>query len=550
MRSKWHLFLLVGLALLLLSFTIGCSQSQVVETPPPPTLAPDKLTSTPKSELEKDYQQHFEQGNVYLNEKQWYEAVAEYTKAIELNPEFAEAYAYRALARFRQLEYNLAAGNEYNFVVADCEKAVELNPLVKLDIALAKAYVRRGDYYFEHALSDPDYDKAIADYTMAMKLDPLIKCRRPHDIYAEMAEDSLIWQKYDESITYFTKAMELDPNNTAYYNTRLAEAYHGRGMNHYEYSTDREKAIADYTQAIELDPTNADYYLSRGFVYDEWAYYYYDHGRSSEQRDCNTKAIADYTKAIELKPEVANLYYFRGRCYADNGDYARAIADYSSAIELGELGDLIANVYWARAHAYDNLDNNEKALTDYRKALELSEDDWTKEQILKDIEKLESKYVIKDLAYIKISAGGYTDDADPESDGISLRITFYDSKSEGIIFQGIPVTVTIKLYGYKYIYIAGSSFPDMEKRELVYQEQTTLDHSIGGLVTSKQLYEWEQEHNTTLDLSSTEIKIPFENMMVDQSKYYQYGTIEVTIATPKQGSFQAMQDLVRLYPED
>ena len=564
-RIRYYSILAIVTLLLLISSFIGCGQSQSqipqedskagIAQSGEENISSPSTTSIPTDEVVT----HFEQGNTYLEQDEYYEAIAEYTKAIELNPNFAEAYANRALASFSQKEYSLAAGNEYGFVIADYEKAIELNPIVNINVVLARAYVYRGDYYFEHALSDLDYEKAIADYTMAMKIDSLIKCRRPHDIYVDMAEDSLTRQKYDEAITYLTKAMELDPQNTEYYNTRLAEAYHGRGVNYYEYSTDREKAIADYTKAIELDPTNTDYYLSRAFVYDEWAYYYYDHGHSSEQRDCTNKAIADYTKVIELEPGVANYYYFRGRCYADNDDYATAITDYSRAIELGELGDLIANVYWARAHAYDNLDNNGGALTDYRKALELSEDEWTKEQILEDIEKLESKYVIPDLAYIRISVGSYTDDADPEADGITLNISFYDSRSEGIIFQGIPVTATINVYGYKYAgSMEGYLFPDMEKRELVYQEQATQDHSVTignsqSIVTTRQIYErvteWEQENNTTLDLSSTETKIPFEDMMIDQNMYYKFGDIEVTVVTPKQGRFQATQSLVRLYTE-
>ena len=236
--------LLVGLVLL-----TACSApaSAPPTTPPAPTQQVPPPDTTPTATPADESKVHFEQGNVYLNEKQWYEAIAEYTKAIELNPEFAEAYASRAVARLEQLEYNLAGGNEYNFVIADCEKAIELNPLLKLNSALAIAYVRRGDYYFEHALSEADYDKAIDDYTMAIKIDPLIKSRMPVDVYIEQAEDYLYYANYEKAIVYFSKAIELDSGNTRYYYTQLAEAYYGRGMNHYKYSADRDKAIADYT---------------------------------------------------------------------------------------------------------------------------------------------------------------------------------------------------------------------------------------------------------------------------------------------------------------
>ena len=143
---------------------------------------------------------------------------------------------------------------------------------------------------------------------------------------------------------------------------------------------------------------------------------------------------------------------------------------------------------------------------------------------------------LEDLAYIKILASGYSDDADPESDGVSLEITFYDSKSEPITFRDITVTVTVELYGYREIF---DTF-DHEKMELVHQQQVTIDHSVMTGRTAE----------GALQIIREDIKIPFENISVDQKRYYRYGTVEVTVATPKQGSFQAVQDLVRLYPED
>ncbi len=134
----------------------------------------------------------------------------------------------------------------------------------------------------------------------------------------------------------------------------------------------------------------------------------------------------------------------------------------------------------------------------------------------------EEKQVIKDLAYILISAGSYTDDADPEPEGISLRINFYDSKSERITFKNIPVTVTIELYGYRdSLWLLKG-----EKGELVYHEQITIDYS------------------------NENIRRPFEEIAVDQNKYDDYGTMGVTVTIPEQGSFQDRSSPVCLYSEE
>jgi tetratricopeptide (TPR) repeat protein len=70
------------------------------------------------------------------------------------------------------------------------------------------------------------------------------------------------------------------------------------------------------------------------------------------------KAIADYTKAIELDPAYAVAYNNRGIVYHDQGELDKAIADVTKLIELDP----------AYARAYNN---EEKAKADFTKAKEL-----------------------------------------------------------------------------------------------------------------------------------------------------------------------------------
>ena len=122
----------------------------------------------------------------------------------------------------------------------------------------------------------------------------------------------------------------------------------------------------------------------------------------------------------------------------------------------------------------------------------------------------EEEQVIKDLAYIKIFASGYTDDADPEYDGISARIIFYDSKSERITFENIPLTVTIELYGYYDGWKGDDAFFKGVGRKLIYEEQFTVDHS--------EL------------LLGAEIRIPFEAIEPGYSE--KTGGLKGTVTTP------------------
>jgi TPR repeat len=80
--------------------------------------------------------------------------------------------------------------------------------------------------------------------------------------------------------------------------------------------------VAPTSQAITPpgSATGAEFYLQRGEDFS-----------SVHQYD---RAIADYTTAIQLKPDYAEAYNDRGFAYYLNGHVERAIADYTRAIEL------------------------------------------------------------------------------------------------------------------------------------------------------------------------------------------------------------------------
>jgi tetratricopeptide (TPR) repeat protein len=96
------------------------------------------------------------------------EAIADYTKVIEINPNLAEAYckrgdAYRnqrklsqTLSNFLKVKTNsndAIQDDQYQAAIADYTKAIEINP------SFAAAYHNRGDAYF----MIKEYDKAWAD---------------------------------------------------------------------------------------------------------------------------------------------------------------------------------------------------------------------------------------------------------------------------------------------------------------------------------------------------------------------------------------------------
>lgn len=63
---------------------------------------------------------------------------------------------------------------------------------------------------------------------------------------------------YDKAIAYYTEAIRLNPKD--------AKAYNNRGLA-YDNKGDPDSAIADYIEAIRLNPKNAKVYYNRGLTY-------------------------------------------------------------------------------------------------------------------------------------------------------------------------------------------------------------------------------------------------------------------------------------------
>jgi tetratricopeptide (TPR) repeat protein len=309
------------------------------------------LLRTPKSTME-----YFARAlaNAALEKRE--EAVADYTRAIELNPRFVRAYAKRGL-----IYYN---NNQPDLAHSDFSKAIEVNPRYgvlyfyrgniyleqqKLEQAIGE-YTKSveldpldGDVWFNRAVCYKKlgkYDLALADYAKAIALSP-----KDVDVYNNRGHVYFLQEQYDQALADYTKAIELNPT--------LPGAYVFRG-NTYRRKDQLELAIKDHDKAIELNPKYVDAYMERGYIY------YYD-----RQLD---PALKDFNKAIELDPKYANAYLYAAFAQHDKQQYNQAITNYTKSIELWEKNP---DAYLNRAEAYEAIGNSKQADLDRKKGAEL-----------------------------------------------------------------------------------------------------------------------------------------------------------------------------------
>ena len=186
-------------------------------------------------------------------------AIVDFSRAIELKPDYADAYRWRGRAHMRQHSYDNA--------IEDYTKVIELNPND------AYAYSSRGAAYMQTEDYDTGCVNAIADFSRAIEL-------KPDYDYPYLERGEAYWRRgnYDCAVADCTRAIGLKPDN--------ADAYLLRGEA-YSCSGRPSRATVDYTKAIQLRPNDPNLYLIRGSVY--------------KQLGLHTWAQKDFEKAKQLR---------------------------------------------------------------------------------------------------------------------------------------------------------------------------------------------------------------------------------------------------------
>lgn len=345
-------------------------------------------------------------------------AIADFTKAIELDPQFFDAYFQRVIARIN---------TDPDGGLADANKLIEINP------SSSDAYFARGSV----RMLKLDLDGSVADLSKAIEFNP----QSPHAwFFRGIARKNK--RDLDGSVADLSKAIELNPIDFDAYKARGAarlkkgdlpgaiadfdkaiglypddpEAYNGRGQARLD-KGDKAGALADFNKAISLDPNFGWAYFNRAFIHgDNGAHdkatadfvranedprfklqlgFQDGLSRKLEEEEVNQAiaansrdapayrrraglrmikgdldgAIADHTKAIELEPRDAKSYDNRGVLLMSKDDLDGAIADFTKAIELDSKSALF---YANRGMALLSKGKEAEAQSDFDRCLKLN----------------------------------------------------------------------------------------------------------------------------------------------------------------------------------
>jgi adenylate cyclase len=169
------------------------------------------------------------------SDKKNQEAMNAFDKAIEIDPNFARAYAGRAAI------YN--DWGQHQEALRESEQAIKLDP------NLAWGFHTRG---WAH-IGLLNYQKAIEDLNKAIELDPNYVYAYCHRSWAYFLS-----KNYHEALEDANRAVELAPEfSIAYFRKGMALASLKK----------LQDAIKDFDKAIELDPTFSRSFLHRGYTF-------------------------------------------------------------------------------------------------------------------------------------------------------------------------------------------------------------------------------------------------------------------------------------------
>jgi len=237
----------------LVSATLACGGGS-----PAPTQIP--LTPTSASTPTLSASEHVALGMEYYEQGKYDEAIAEFQRAIELDPDSSESHRNLGAAYLEQGKLDEA--------VASYEKAIELDPgFGEAYGDLAAAYIDLGKLAEAVAAGDkaialaPEY--ANAHYNLGLT-------------YANQG-------RFEKAITEYKEAIRINPDDAITHNN-LGIAYYEQGQT--------EEAIAEWEEAIKLDPDYAVPHSNLGLAYR-------DRGRAKE-------AIAAFETYLQLQPDTSD----------------------------------------------------------------------------------------------------------------------------------------------------------------------------------------------------------------------------------------------------
>lgn len=298
---------------------------------------------------------YFSTAEKFQETQNYTDAVINYTKALELDPEYGKAYEARGFC-YEKIGKKEDAATDY-------KRATVFSPKNKL------LYYNAGRLFYDiqkfneaEAMlkvaveRDGDYNEAIE-----LRLKTLLQIKNYND-------GLLLAKKWIDNkktgIAFFYHAVLLDSlknyveaekeyKNAKYYDSKLIPAYTGLILVLNKINKNDE-ALNIAEAGLQKEPSSINILHARSIVYGSKGDY--------------LNAINDLSKVIINNQSRMDLFLLRATYYEKLGQYQNAIYDYSKVLTIDTKN---IDAYYSRANNYEQLANYKAAIADYEKVATL-----------------------------------------------------------------------------------------------------------------------------------------------------------------------------------
>lgn len=213
--------------------------------------------------LPNDANAHYLAGNAFWRDGSLDQAVQEFERAIEINPDYNDALV--------QLGYVLCEHDNPEAALGPFQQALQLDP------TQADVYFQIGEIY----LGDQQWDKAGSMYRETLRIAPdAVRAYRQLGWIASRQD------RQGDAVRYYEQGLDIDPADSELH-AGIAAVF--------EASKDYSAATDHYQLALLLNPKDIDSYLGLG--------------RLAEAQQDREAAVSYYRQALELDPQSSEAHY-------------------------------------------------------------------------------------------------------------------------------------------------------------------------------------------------------------------------------------------------
>lgn len=289
-----------------------------------------ELDSKKHSPTEGEHIVYEARGRVFQDKACFEDALADFDRAIELNPDGAECYYYRGLVKNSLKMYQEA--------IEDFENALEKKSQNEGGIynGLGYSYKMKGDF-----------SKALAKLTDAVEKEP----ENP-EFLLQRSILHMTQRRFGEAIKDLTQSLSYEPTDPFMLYKRGVARYHSKQF---------EPALQDLLGSLQNQPDESyqpDIHYHVGLCY--------------ANLDEYENSIGPYSRALDMLPFEAVYYHERAKAYLLTEEYELALEDFNRVIEMQPTN---SHAHFGRGFAYKNMREYEKASEDFERAKEISPDD-------------------------------------------------------------------------------------------------------------------------------------------------------------------------------